>query len=141
MGAQEFRAGVEAGDLDAMMAALSDTVVLHSPVSFKPFEGKAAVRTLLGVIMETFEDFRYTDELTGQDTHLLVFRARVGTRELEGVDLLRFGDDGLVEDFTVMVRPMSAMIALAEAVGPRLAAAQATEPAGAPATESPERSG
>lgn len=123
MSAQAFRAAVESRDLDGMMAVLSDDVVLHSPVTFKPFEGKAAVRRLLGVILDTFTDFSYTDELSGQDgaAHILVFRARVGDKSVEGMDLLRFGADGLVEDFTVMVRPMSGVIALAQAVGPKLA--------------------
>lgn len=123
MSAQAFRAAVESRDLDGMAAVLSDDVVLHSPVTFKPFEGKAAVRRLLGVILETFEDFSYTDELSAQNgaAHILVFRARVGDKSVEGMDLLRFGADGLVEDFTVMVRPLSGVIALAQAVGPKLA--------------------
>ncbi|HWH32857.1 MAG TPA: nuclear transport factor 2 family protein [Egibacteraceae bacterium] len=131
MSAQDFRAGVESLDLDAMTAALADDVVLHSPVTFKPFQGKAAVRRLLGILLETFSDFRYTDELRGDGSHILVFRARVGDRDVEGIDLLRAGPDGLVQDFTVMVRPLSAAIALAEAVGPKLAAAG---PAGAAGT-------
>lgn len=127
MSAKAFRAGVEAGDFEAMMAALSDDVVLHSPVTFKPFEGKAAVRALLGVIVETFSDFRYTDELAAEGIHALIFQARVGDREVEGMDLLREGADGLIEDFTVMVRPMSGLIALAQTVGPRLQAAQESD--------------
>jgi hypothetical protein len=51
-----------------------------------------------------------------------VFRARIGEREVEGIDLLRNDEQGLVADFTVLVRPLSATIALAEAVGSRLAA-------------------
>lgn len=128
MSAKAFRAAVESQDLDGMMAVLSEDVVLHSPVSFKPFEGAAAVRNLLGIILETFTDFRYTDELSGDGTHALVFRASVGDKQVEGIDLLRFGPDGLVNDFTVMIRPMSGVIALAQAVGPRLADPIAPEP-------------
>lgn len=122
MSAQAFRAAVESRDLDGMMAQLSPDVVLHSPVSFKPFEGAGAVRNLLGIILETFSDFAYTDELAGEGTHILVFRAKVGDKEVQGIDLLRFGADGLVDDFTVMIRPMSGVIALAQAVGPKLEA-------------------
>lgn len=123
--AEDFRAAIEAGDHDAMIATLADDAVLHSPVSFKPFEGKAAISQLLEILLRVFEDFRYTDELGGDGIHALVFRTRVGDRELEGLDLIRTGDDGLIEDFTVMVRPMSGVIALAEAVGPQLQAAAA----------------
>lgn len=122
MSAQAFRAAVESRDLDGMMAQLSPDVVLHSPVSFKPFEGAEAVHNLLGIILETFSDFSYTDELAGEGSHILVFRAKVGDKDVRGIDLLRFGADGLVDDFTVMIRPMSGVIALAQAVGPKLEA-------------------
>jgi len=117
MGHDAFRAAVEGEDLGAMVDALSPEVVFHSPITFKPFEGKEAVATLLGVVFNTFEDFRYTDELDGGGVKALVFQARVGDKQVEGLDLLRFDDEGLIEDFTVMVRPLSAAMALAEAVG------------------------
>jgi hypothetical protein len=41
---------------------------------------------------------------------------------VEGLDLIRFDADGRIAELTVMVRPMSAVVALAEAVGPKLAA-------------------
>jgi hypothetical protein len=122
--ASDFRAAVEGRDHEAMIAALADDVVLHSPVSFKPFEGKDAVARLLEIIMRTFDEFRYTDELPGDDVHALIFRARVGEREVEGLDLMRTGPDGRIVDFTVMVRPLTGVVALAEAVGRQLAAAE-----------------
>jgi len=122
--ASDFRAAIERRDFDGMLATLADDVVLHSPVSFKPFEGKAAVARLLRILVDTFEDFRYTDELAGEDVAALIFRTRVGAREVEGLDLIRTGPDGRIADFTVMVRPLTAVVALGEAVGPQLAAAE-----------------
>lgn len=118
-----FRRAVEARDLDGMMACLAPEVRLFSPVSFKPFEGSDAVRQLFGILLQVFEDFTYVDELSGDGVEALLFTARIGDRTVEGIDILRFGEDGLVETFTVMVRPMSALAALAEAVGSRLASA------------------
>jgi hypothetical protein len=126
--ASDFRSAIERRDLDGMLATLADDVVLHSPVSFKPFEGKDAVSGLLEIIVSVFEDFRYTDELAGDDVHALIFRARVGDRDVEGLDLIRPGPDGRIADFTVMVRPLTAVVALAEAVGPQLAAAEEARP-------------
>jgi hypothetical protein len=117
MGHDAFRAAVEREDHPGMVEALAPDVVFHSPITFKPFEGKDAVSTLLSVVMATFEGFRYTDELDGGGVKALVFEARVGDKQVQGLDLLRFDDDGLIEDFTVMVRPLSAAMALAEAVG------------------------
>ena len=116
-----FRAAVESQDLEAGIACLAPDVVFHSPVTFKPYEGRDDVGGLLGIVFRTFEDFRYTDELEGEGVHALIFKARVGDKEVEGLDLLRTNEDGLIADFTVMVRPLSAAIALAEAVGKGLA--------------------
>lgn len=121
-----FRSAVEAHDLERLMETFADDAVLHSPITFSPFEGKTAIRQLLAIILEVFEDFHYTDELRGPDgTTVLVFRTRVAGRDVEGIDLLRFDAAGRVRDLTVMVRPRSGMEALLAQVGPRLAAAVA----------------
>jgi SnoaL-like domain len=125
MSHDEFRKAVEAKDLDAMREALADDVVFHSPITFKPFEGRESVSMLLGVVFRTFEDFRYTDELDRDDVKALVFKARVADKEVEGLDLLRIDGEGKIADFTVMVRPLSGAMALAEAVGKGLEQAAA----------------
>ena len=116
-----FRAAVESRDIQAMSALLSPDVVFLSPVAFKPFTGRADVTEVLGHVMEVFDDFVYLDELAGAGTHALVFSATVGGKAVQGLDHLRFDEDGLIREFTVMVRPLSGVIALAEAMGPRVA--------------------
>jgi len=118
----EFRAAVESRDLGRMEAALAPDVVFRSPAVFKPYEGRDAVMHLLRTVVEVFEDFEYTDELVGEGTHALVFRARVGERMVEGLDHLTVDADGLVTELVVMVRPLSGMMALAEAMAERLGA-------------------
>jgi hypothetical protein len=120
-----FRRAIEAHDLESLMSVFRDDAVLHSPITFQPFEGKAAIRRLLGIIFEVFQDFRYTDELDAPDgmAKVLVFRARVRNRDAEGIDLVRFDERGMVRDLTVMVRPRSSMEALLAEVQPRLMAA------------------
>jgi hypothetical protein len=115
-----FRAAVEAEDPDALTEALADDVVFRSPAVFKPYEGKAVVSAILVQgAMKVFEDFRYTDQLEGSGVATLIFHARVGDRELNGLDLLRFDADGRVRELMVMVRPMSGLNALAEAMARR----------------------
>jgi hypothetical protein len=116
-----FRDAVLARDHAAMVATLAPGVVFNSPVSFLPFEGSDAVGQVLGAVLETFEDFAYTDELAGATAHALVFSARVGDKQVWGIDLLRFDGDGRINDFTVLVRPLSAAMALAQAMGPKVA--------------------
>jgi hypothetical protein len=118
-----FRQAVEARDVEAMAAALDPDVTFKSPVVFKPYEGRDAVMMLLSLVVEVFEDFRYVDELQGSDSSCLVFQARVGDRELEGIDYLRHGPDGRVTELTVMVRPYSAATALRDAMAAKVTAA------------------
>jgi hypothetical protein len=120
-----FRAAVEARDLDAAVALLSDEVVFRSPVVFKPYHGRAAVAELLRAVARVFEDFSYEREIGAPDArdHALVFRARVGDRQLEGCDFLHADERGSIDEFVVMVRPLSAALAMAEAMQRELAAA------------------
>ena len=115
-----FRQAVEAGDIDAAIACLAPDVTFNSPVAHTPFEGAETVGAVLRAVSETFEDFEYTDQLADGDTHALVFRARVGDKRLEGLDLLRLNENGLIENLTVMVRPASGLMALGAAMAPKV---------------------
>jgi hypothetical protein len=120
-----FRAAIEAQDVEGALALLSEDVVFRSPVVFKPYEGREAVAPLLRAVSRVFEDFRYEREIGEADArdHALVFSARIGDRQLEGCDFLHTNEHGLIDDFCVMVRPLSGALALAEAMKSRLEAA------------------
>lgn len=113
-----FRQAVEANDHAAIEALLAEDVVFTSPVAFKPYAGKAITAAILRGVSRVFTDFRYVREMTGRDgrDHALVFRAKVGDREITGCDFLHFDEQRLIDDFTVMVRPLSAAQALAAAM-------------------------
>jgi SnoaL-like domain len=120
-----FRAAVEAADVERTIALLADDVVFLSPVVFRPYKGRDAVAVILRAVFQVFEDFRYEAEIGSPDEpdHALLFRARVGQREVHGCDFLHTGDDGLIGQLTVMVRPLSGALALAEAMQAKLAIA------------------
>lgn len=121
-----FRSAVESRDIEALAALFLPEATLHSPAVYEPYVGREAIIFLLGVLLDVFEDFRYTDEFDAHDgSHALLFRTRVGHRELQGLDVLRFDDEGRITDLTVMIRPRSGLEALISAVAPRLAAARA----------------
>jgi ketosteroid isomerase-like protein len=114
-----FRAAVEARDEAAIEALLADDVVFTSPVAFKPYPGKAITAAILRAVIRVFEDFRYVREIADTDgrDHAFVFEATVDGKQLTGCDFLHFDDDGKIDDFTVMVRPLSAAQALAARMG------------------------
>jgi SnoaL-like domain len=115
-----FRLAVEAKDLDAAIATLREDVVLHSPILFRGFQGREIVAQVLTHVAATLEDFRYTDELAEQGTVVLRFKAKVGDRELEGIDFLELDEQDLVKELTVFMRPMSALTAFNEQMATRL---------------------
>ncbi|MCU1276979.1 MAG: hypothetical protein JWM53_525 [bacterium] len=114
-----FRRAVEAKDLAALTALLAEDVVFYSPVSFKPYRGREQVGWILATVATVFEDFVYVDELQTGAHSVLRFRARIGERAAEGVDLIEADEHGAVRSLTVMVRPLSALQALAEAMAAR----------------------
>ena len=120
MKSDAFRAAAEAKDFSAIDELFSEDVVFRSPVVFKPYEGREAIAMLLDAVSQVFEDFRYTDQLETGDAAALFFSARVGERELDGVDYLHFGEDDRVDRMAVYVRPMSGMHALADAMKQKL---------------------
>jgi hypothetical protein len=114
-----FRTAVEDRDEAAIQAMLADNVVFTSPVAFKPYVGKPITAAILRGVLRIFEDFHYVREIhdsNGRD-HALVFETTVSGKKITGCDILHFNDEGLIDDFTVMVRPLSGATALSEAMG------------------------
>jgi SnoaL-like domain len=114
-----FRKAVEERDEAAIQSMLADDVVFTSPVAFKPYVGKPLTAAILRGVLRVFEDFHYVREIhdgNGRD-HAFVFEATVSGRKITGCDFLHFNDQGLIDDFMVMVRPLSGATALSEAMG------------------------
>jgi hypothetical protein len=115
-----FAQAIVTADHDAAVATLADDVEFRSPAVHKPYHGKAQVEGILRLVETVFENFRYTAEWRDGRTTILFFEANVGDRELQGVDILEDGDDGLIERFTVMIRPLSGLQAVARTMAERL---------------------
>jgi ketosteroid isomerase-like protein len=125
MKSDRFRRAAEAKDFSAIDELFAEGVVFRSPVVFKPYEGRDAVAMLLGAVAQVFEDFRYTDQVETGDSAALMFSARVGDRELDGIDQLHFDSEGRIDAMAVYVRPMSGVNALAEGMQKKLEEASA----------------
>ena len=115
-----FARAVLASDHDAALATIADDVEFRSPAVHKPYHGKDQVDGILRLVATVFENFRYTAEWCDGPTTILFFEANVGDRELQGVDILEENDAGLISRFTVMIRPLSGLQAVAAAMAERL---------------------
>ena len=124
----EWHRIIAAGALADLPPLLHPDALFRSPMVFKPYASANAVALILTTAFEVFEDFAYHRELASDDglSAVLEFSARVGDKQLKGIDLIRFDAEGRIVEFEVMVRPMSGLQALGDAmgqrIGPRLAA-------------------
>ncbi|MNF52464.1 SnoaL-like domain protein [compost metagenome] len=121
---QRWHDMLERRDLTALPELLAANVVFRSPMAHTPYPGPAVVATILNTVIKVFVDFSYHRQLATADglSVVLEFSARVDGRELKGIDMIRFDEQGKIVDFEVMVRPMSGLQALGEEMGRRLGA-------------------
>jgi hypothetical protein len=104
-----LRAAIEARDLAAAVAAFAPDAVVRSPLTDRlTFTGPEQIGAVLQILLASFEDLHYTDELRHGDQAVLVAHARVAGQELELVDHLRLGPDGRIRELTVFFRPLPA---------------------------------
>jgi hypothetical protein len=111
-------------DLSQLATIVHPDASFRSPMAFNAYAPAEAVLLVLGTVIEVFEDFVYHRELASDDglNVVLEFSARVGDKKLKGIDLVRFDEDGRIVEFEVMVRPLSGLQALGQAMGERLGA-------------------
>ena len=115
-----FAEAVLADDHDAALATLAEDVEFRSPAVHKPYHGRDTVDGILRLVATVFENFRYTAEWRDGRTTILCFEANVGDRDLQGVDILEENGAGEVARFTVMIRPLSGLQAVAATMSERL---------------------
>jgi hypothetical protein len=115
---------VRAQDLAALPSLLHPQAQFRSPMAFKPYQSAQAVALILTTVSKVFSNFTYHREFVTADGRsvTLEFSASVGDRQLKGVDIIQFDDDGKIVEFEVMVRPFNALQALGEEMGKRLGA-------------------
>jgi hypothetical protein len=113
-----LRAAMEAGDLAAVAVAFAPDAVLHSPLTGRlTFQGRDQIQAVMAVILEVFDDLRYTDELHGGDSGVLVASARVEGHDIEIVDHMRLDESGKIRELTVFFRPMPAIAIAMRLIG------------------------
>lgn len=118
-----FRLAAESKDVGLMTETLREDVVLHSPILFRGFEGRDVVGQVLTHVAATLQNLTYVDELADENTVCLRFKAKVGDRELEGIDFLELDEEGKVAELTVFMRPLSALTRFNEQMVERLGVA------------------
>lgn len=118
----KWHAMIREADLQALPELLDPHAVFRSPMAHTAYPGANVVTMILTTVFDVFEDFRYHRELATADglNVVLEFSAKVAGKELKGIDMIRFDEQGKIVEFEVMVRPISGLQALGEEMGQRL---------------------
>lgn len=117
-------------DAAGIPALLADDVVFHSPVVHTPQRGRAIVTAYLAAALQVLgnDSFRYVRQIVDEREAALEFMAAIDGIEVDGIDLIRWNERGLIVDFKVMIRPFKAITLIHERMGRMLAAARAADP-------------
>lgn len=122
MQAQDYRQAFSDRDLDRLVSLLADDVVFHSPVITEPgFKGRDSVAVLYAMVFDSFTDVEFTHDVGEETTQFLVSQARVLGKPIKLTTLLESDADGRIREIWVMIRPLSGVVAVADAIGSRLA--------------------
>lgn len=119
-----WHAMIAGNDFTGLMDMTRPDVIFRSPAVYKPYHTAPVLNLILNTVMGVFQDFTYHREFASQDglNVVLEFSARVGDRELKGIDMIRFDSEGRIAEFEVMIRPLSGLQALAAEMGARIGA-------------------
>lgn len=111
---QAWHALVDGHDPRALQDLLAEEVVFHSPVVHTPQRGRAITTLYLTAALQVLggEHFRYLREIVGVRDAVLEFVTEIEGVQINGIDLIRWDDEGRIIDFKVMVRPLKAVHAL-----------------------------
>jgi ketosteroid isomerase-like protein len=123
-GLQRWHRVVEEQDAALLAELLTEDAVFVSPVLHRPVAGRDMVILYLTGAMHVLgvgSDFRYVREVASGDTAVLEFETEVDGLIVNGVDMIRFTDDGLITEFKVMLRPLSGIHAVKERMAALLA--------------------
>jgi SnoaL-like protein len=117
-----WRQAVATKDLRELSSLLRADVILRSPIGFKPFQGAQEVARILTTVSEVLSNFQYQREFVSGDGHsvALEFSASIGDKQLKGMDVLRFAENGTITELEILVRPFNALQALGAAMAKRM---------------------
>lgn len=109
---------MQARDIAAVREAFAPDAIFHSPLTEAlVFRGREQIGLLTSVLLEVFEEFRYTGEVLSGDVGFLTARARIGGAEIEIIDHFRLGPDHRIVEITIFFRPLPAAAAALRAIG------------------------
>lgn len=121
---KQFQAMIDARDLSDVESLLAEDIELTGFAAHQIHQGRPLVAVILRTVLEELQGMHYVREIISTDGRdcALEFEARVGDLEINGCDFLHLDDDGLIDRFKVMIRPLNAATELWQRLAVRFAA-------------------
>jgi ketosteroid isomerase-like protein len=107
-----FTAAMERKDLEAMLTHMTDDIILKTPLVAEPYKGKAAIRPVVTALLSVVDKFDFRETLQGPEHVSEFFEITVGSLHLEAMDYWRLNKEGLIQEMTVLWRPLPAVAAV-----------------------------
>jgi hypothetical protein len=114
------------GDCTALDGMIHEDAVFESPVVHTPQRGKAVTIKYLTAAVATLNNpsSEFVGEWSGEQSVIVEFKSEVEGIAINGIDMIRFDDTGLITHFKVMIRPLKAVNLIHRKLGEMLAAFQ-----------------
>ena len=107
-----FLDAMQRKDLETMLTHMADDIRLKTPLHVEPFKGKAAVRSVVGPLLDVVDAFEFREIMQGPQHASVFFGVTVGAVELDGMDYVRLDAAGLLQELTVLWRPLPSVMAV-----------------------------
>ncbi len=115
-------------DLDRYSRWFAEDIRLYTPMHEEPVTGRQAACQILSLVFSLFDDFHYPDVIAGHRTHALFFRTHVSGVPLEGIDYIRTNAEEQITEFSILLRPLTAITTLSKAIGARMQGGRGDSP-------------
>ncbi|MBV9747830.1 MAG: nuclear transport factor 2 family protein [Acetobacteraceae bacterium] len=107
-----FTAAMQRKDLEAMLTHMADDIILKTPLAAEPFQGKAALKPVVEALLAVVDKFDFREIMQGPEHVSSFFRIAVGSIEMDAMDYWRLNEAGLIQEMTVLWRPLPAVAAV-----------------------------
>ena len=107
-----FTAALQRKDLDGMLTHMSDDVRLLTPLVSEAFQGKASISPVVEALLAVVDSFEFLELMEGPQHVSEFFKVTVGSLVLDGMDYWRLNEEGLIQEMTVLWRPLPAIVAV-----------------------------
>lgn len=118
--AQEFldkwKQMIDTGDRSVLEDLVADDATFRSPAFWAPKQSKEYLMTVLGAVNSGFDEFNIVREWVQDDRIIFEFDAKLGEIGMKGIDILSVNDEGKLQELEVLIRPINALMAMAEHV-------------------------